>query len=141
MKSFCVAGVADYVDVLVAELAYYAVHTATLYAYTCAYRVDAVVEALYCYLGALARDAGDAFKQDESVVNLRHLNFKQTAEEFRACARNYHLRVVVGVLYFLDDGADGFALAVTVARNLLFLREDELVVLLVKTSTSRFQIW
>ena len=71
-------------------------------------------------------------------MNLRHLNFKQTAEEFRACARNYHLRVVVGVLHFLDDGADGFALAVTVARNLLFLREDELVVLLVKNKHFAF---
>ena len=39
-------------------------NAATLYADACTYRVDAVVEALYCYLGALAGDACDAADGD-----------------------------------------------------------------------------
>ena len=61
-------------------------HTATLYAYTCAYRVDAVVEALYSYLGALARDACNATDGDEAFCYLGHLCLKKALEEHRTGA-------------------------------------------------------
>ena len=69
-KELDVGCVVHHVDVLVAKLADDAVDAATLDADAGSYGVDAVVVALYGYLGALARHAGYAAYHNQSVGNL-----------------------------------------------------------------------
>ena len=106
-------------------------NAATLNTHARSNGVYALVVALNGNLGALSRHAGDASYADESVCNLGYLSLEQSLKECGAGAREYDFGVVVLVVDALDDGTHGLALAVHVARNLLRLGEDKLVVLVV----------
>ena len=106
-------------------------HTATSYTYTCSYRVDALVEAFYSNLSTLTWHTSNSANSDKSVGNLRNLSFEKTLKEFRAGTRKDNLWIVVLVVYTLNNGADSLTLTILVSRNLLCLRQDKLVVLIV----------
>ena len=126
-----VCGVVDHIDVLVAQFSYDTVHAATLHSHACSYRVDALVVALNGDLGSLSRHTCYALHGDESVGNLWPLLFEQALQEHRTCAAEDDFRVVVLVVHTQDDSLYGLSLAILVARNLLSLRKDKLVVLVV----------
>ena len=127
-----VRGVVDHVDVLVAQLAYDTMDSRTFHTYTCAYRVDALVEGLYRHFGALTRDTGDLLDSYQTFLHLRYLLFEQTLQEQRSRTAQDDLRLLVLVLHLDHYGTDHVALAVEISRNLVLLRQVELVALLVQ---------
>ena len=93
-------------------------HTAALDAYAGAYWVDAVVETLYCHLGALAWYAGNLADSNETIGYLRHFCLHQALEEEVGGAGEDNLWIVVLVGHTVDDGTDAFVLAIYVVRYL-----------------------
>ena len=126
-----VRGVVDHVDVLVVKFAHDTVDAATLHADTRSNGVDAVVVALSGNLCTLARDAGNAAQTDKAVGNLGDFGLEQTLQECRTGATQEDFRVSVGIVHAVDDGAHGVSLMEEVAGNLLTLRQQQLVVLIV----------
>ena len=105
---------------------------AAAHAYTGAYGVDAVVEALHGYLCALAWDACYLANGDDAFGNLGHLGLEQALQEHGACARENDLGVAGAVVHARDDGTRGFALTEEVAGDLLALGQQQLVAFLVE---------
>ena len=97
-----------------------------------AYGVDAVVVAFHGYLSALAGDAGHAADGDQAVVHLGNLVLEQAGQEAVVGAGDDHLRVVVGVVDGLDNGAHHVALVEEVAGDLLVLGHEQLVLIVVQ---------
>ena len=127
-----VCRVVHHVDVLVAQLLDDRVDARTLHADAGAHRVDALVVGLHGDLGALAGDADDLLDGDQTVENLGNLLLEQPFEELVGRTREDDARLVVVHLDRLDDGLDRVALAVEVVGDLLGLREDQLVLLVVE---------
>ena len=106
-------------------------YTTTSNTYAGSYGIDTVVITLDSHLGTFTRHTGYATDGNQTVVNLRNLSLEQALkEQIRGTAQN-DARIVVLVLHFLDNGTDGLALVVVVGRNLLTLRQVELVALIV----------
>ena len=106
-------------------------HTATLHTHAGSYGINTVVVALNGNLCALTRHAGNLLNGDQSVVDLGHLSLQQTLQEHGARTAQDDLRVVVLVGHLMDDGTNGLTLAILVGRDLLRLRQDQLVVLII----------
>ena len=107
-------------------------NTRTFHAHARTYRVDMVVIALYGNLCPFAWNTGHCAYIDKSVVYFRHLQLKQTAEEFFACPGNRDTYVVVFIFNLLYNGTDIFALAEKVAWNSLAFRKNHFIVLAVE---------
>ena len=130
-KQLDVCRIVDYVDILVAQLSYDTMNTASADTHAGSHRVDALVVAFHRNLGTLARHTRDALDRNQTVVDFRHLGFEQALQEHRTCARKDNLRVVVLVVHAQDDRTHGLTLTILVRRNLLCLRQYHLVVLIV----------
>ena len=104
----------------------------SLHAHAGTYGVDAVVVALYGNLCTLTRYACHGTDKDKSVVDFGHFELEEAAQEILACARHRNLGIIVLVIYVIDHCTHGFALAVEVARNLLVLGEQKLVLVVVE---------
>ena len=102
--------------------------TASLYAYACSYRVDAVVIGLNCNLCPVTRYADDFLDGNQTVENLRNFLLEESFQEYAGGSGKYDARVVVLHLNLCNDGLDGISLAEEVRRNLLALRQNQLVV-------------
>ena len=105
-------------------------NAAAAHAHAGTYGVDAIVVALYGNFRALARVAHDALDGDQAVVDLRHLQLKQPLQELARAARDHHPWVAVTHLYVQHHRPDGIALLELILRDLLELRQDQLVVLM-----------
>ena len=120
-----------HIDVLIAKLADNARHAASLHTDACAYWIDAIVVALHRHLSSLARHACHTADRDESVGHFRHFRFKKALEEDGGGAAEDDAGIVVLVVNTQHDGLNGLALAIGVARDLLALRQMELIALVV----------
>ena len=106
-------------------------HATSFHTHTCTNRIYAVIKALDSYLGTFSRHAGNLANGNQSVIDFRHLSLKQTFKEHRTCTRKDNLRIVVLVVYTQNNGTNSLALAIDISRNLLTLRKNQLVVLIV----------
>ena len=126
-----IAGVVDDINILIAKLVNNAVHTATLNADAGSNRVDAVVIALNCHLGAVARHTGHTANGYQAIGYLRHLGLKKPLKEHGSSAAKNDAGVVVLVVNPQDDSLHCLALAIVVTGNLLALGQVKLVALVI----------
>ena len=126
-----IGSVVDDVDIFIVQLAHDAVDAAALHAHAGTYGVNAVVVALNGNFSALARNACDAAEADEAVGDFGDFRFEQALQEHGRGAREVNLRVAVGIVHTVDDGAHGVALMEEVAGNLLRLGQVKFVALVV----------
>ncbi len=112
-----IVGVANHVDIFVAQFTHDTVYTRTLDTHTGAYRIDTVVVALHGNLGTLSRDTGYGADIDQAVVYFGNLKLEKTDEEQVVGAADCNLGIVVLVVYIRYHGADSLALTEEVAGN------------------------
>ena len=101
-------------------------------------RDHAIVITLNSNLSTLAGDTRHGTDSDQSVVDLWHLLFKQTAEETVVGARQDYLGIVVLIVNTLHDRPYHIALMEGVAGYLLILRHDQFVLVLVYKKSLAF---
>ena len=128
----------NHVDILTAQFVNDAAQTATLYADTGTYRIDAVIVALHSNLGTFARDACYLVNGDEAVLYLGYLSLQHALQESRVCAAQDDAGLAASVLYTGDDGTSGLTFTEEVARNLFLTGQQQLVALFVHKKSLAF---
>ena len=103
----------------------------TLDAYACADGVDAVVVRLHGHLGSFARFAGHGTDSDQTVVDFRYFLLEQTAHEAFIGAAQDYFGVIIIIVYAFHYGAHYVALMEEIAGNLLLLRHQQVIVLII----------
>src|SRR5690625_1046659 len=122
-----IVGVLEHIDVLVAQLPHHGVDADALHADACADRVDALIVADDSNLGPISRLTNNPLDLDDTVVNLGHLELKQTLHKDGVGATDDHLRTRTGLTpHLFHHGPQHVSFAVAVFINLLFARENEL---------------
>ena len=106
-------------------------NAATLNTYTCTNRVDTLIECFNSNLSTLSRKTGDTADCNQTVCNLRNLSLQQALQEDWSSTAQDNLWIIVLVVYTKDDRTNSLTLAVSITRNLLSLRQHELVVLII----------
>ena len=130
-KQFRVRSVINHVDVLVVQFANDTMHAATFHTYASTYGINTLIVTLHGNLCTLSRHTGDALHRDQTVGNLGNLSLQQTLQEYGTGTAQDNLRVVILVGHLMDHRTDGLSLVILVVGNLLRLRQDELVVLII----------
>src|SRR5574344_24815 len=130
-KEFDIRRVVDYIDVLIAEFTYDAMHTATLHTYAGSHWIDTLIIAFHSYLGALTRHTGHTADGNQTVIDFRNLSFKQALQECRTGTAQDDARIVVLVVHTLYHGTHGLTFVIIVSRYLLRLRQMQLVTLII----------
>ena len=131
-KELRVTCIVDYIDIFVAQFSHDTVNACALHTHASAHRVDTVVVAFHGNFGAFARYACHGANHDKAIVDFRHFEFKQAAEEVLAGARHGDFRIVVFVVHIVNHGTHGFALAIDIGRNLLVLRQEQFIFIIVE---------
>ena len=106
--------------------------TRTLHTDTSTYRIDTVVEGLNGYFRTLTRDTGDVLDRDQTFLDLRDLLLEQALQEERSGTTQHNLRIRVVILHLDYYGTYHITLSVEVRRDLVLLRQVELVPLFVQ---------
>ena len=107
-------------------------NTTPFYTYTGTYGIDSVIIRLHCDLGTFARNTGNLFNGNQTIIDFRHFHFEQTLQENGRSTRQNNLRIIVLVVYAGNYCTGRFTFAIEVARDLFRLRQQQLVSFIVQ---------
>ena len=130
-EQFGIVCIIDNIQILIVQFTYDTVNTATLHANTSSNWVDTLIKAFNSNLCAFSRKASNTTDSDQALCNLRNFSLQQTLQESRSCTAQDNLRIIVIIINAVDDCTNGLALTIHIARNLLCLRQDKFIVLIV----------
>ena len=116
----------DHVDLFVVQFANDALDAYTAHADARAHRVDPMLEGLHGDLGALAGLASDALDLDLAVIDLRHFQLQQAAQQVAVVTADDDLRAAIRLANFQNVDANLVVGAIAFSLNLMALGHDRL---------------
>ena len=107
-------------------------YAATFHSHASTNGVNAVIIRLNSNLCSFSGYACDGFDSDESIIYFGHFQFKKALHKHVVCTRKYDLRIVVDTVHTRYDRTDSLAFSIIIGRDLLRLRQDQFVAIVVK---------